>query len=154
MPRKNPRRNISRIEPYAERGNHHGGWEVRMQRQGRKYSKFFSDGMCGGKRKALRLAQQYRDELESRLRPWSVKKLAEKPSVRNTSGTVGVRKGFQAITSNGYEYRYEFWIAQWIDGRGRRRTRSFSINKYGNQTAWEMAMDVRRRGVHQAKRVV
>lgn len=154
MPRKNPRRNISRIEMYAAKGNHHGGWEVRMQRQGRKHCKFFADGQNGGKRSAFRHAQLYRDELENRLKPYTVKRLAEKPSVRNTSGVVGVRKGYQTFESNDYEYRYEFWIAQWIDGLGRRRTRSFSVGKFGDEEAFDMALAVRRKGVNQAKRNV
>ncbi len=123
-----------------------------MQRQGKKYSKFFADGLWGGKRKALRQARQYRDELERRLRPWSIRKLAEKPSARNTSGVVGVRKGYQTVISDGYEYRYGFWVAQWIDGLGRRRTRSFSIGKHGEQQAFEMALAVRKNGVQQANR--
>ena len=154
MPRKNPRRNISRIEVYASQGNHHGGWEVRMQRQGKKYSKFFADGQWGGRRKALREAQQYRDELERRLKPYSVKKLAENPSIRNSSGITGVRKEVRTWENDGYEYRYEYWIAQWTDGLGRRRTRSFSIARYGEQEAFNRALAVRRQGVNQAKRTI
>ena len=154
MPRKNPRRNISRIELRATRGNLLGGWEVRIQRQGKKYCKFFSDNQWGGNRGALNQAKKYRDELESQLKPFTTKKLAETPSARNTSGVVGVRRTWQSFVNNGYEFTYEFWVAQWIDGLGRRKTRSFSVSKYGEEGAYEMALAARRKGVNLAKRTV
>jgi hypothetical protein len=154
MPRKNPRRNISRIALRSSRGSSHGGWEVRIQRQGTKHCRFFADRQWGGNRAALKEAKKYRDELEQQLKRYTVKKLAESPSARNTSGVVGVRKTWQTIESNGYEFTYEFWVAQWIDGLGRRKTRSFSIAKYGNEVAYQLALAARRKGVHQAKRTL
>ncbi len=154
MPRKNPRRNISRIELRAALGNRLGGWEVRIQRQGKKYCKFFSDNQRGGNRGALNEAKKYRNELESQLKPYTTKKLAESPSARNTSGIVGVRRTWQTFVNKGYEFTYEFWVAQWIDGLGRRKTRSFSIGKYGEEGSCQMAIAARRKGVHLAKRTV
>ncbi len=49
---------ISRIDS----GSTHG-WFVRGYRNGQTYSKLFSDLKCGGKRKALALAREYRDQL-------------------------------------------------------------------------------------------
>lgn len=154
MPRKNPRRNISRIELLSAQGHRLSGWEVRIQRQGKKYCKFFSDNQWNGNRGALNAAKKYRDELESQLRPYTTKKLAETPSVRNTSGIVGVRRTWQTIVNKDYEFTYEFWVAQWIDGLGRRKTRSYSIAKYGEEGAFQLALAARRKGVHLAKRTV
>jgi len=64
MARKNPRRNISRLEKLNSTGRTTGGWEVRMQRHREKQSKFFSDSVYGGKLAALRAAKEFRDELE------------------------------------------------------------------------------------------
>ncbi|MGI9518133.1 MAG: AP2/ERF family transcription factor [Pirellulaceae bacterium] len=154
MARKNPRRNISRIDMYSASGTPHGGWEVRMQRRGRKYEKFFADGRHGGRRKALQAAKYYRDELEQRLKPWTVRELSRKPSARNTSGIVGVRKAYQVEESDDYVYTYTFWIAQWTDGKGKRKTRSFSVDKYGDEEAFRLAAQARSNGVNQAKRTI
>ena len=154
MPRKNPRRNISRIDLFSANGKAHGGWEVRMQRRGKKYEKFFADGQHGGRRAALQAAKIYRDDLEEKLRPYTVKELARTPSVRNKSGIVGVRRATQVEETADYVYTYNFWIAQWIDGKGKRKTRSFSVDKYGEEEAYLRAVQARTRGVNQANRSI
>lgn len=53
---------ISRIDS----GSTHG-WFVRAYRNGKTYSKLFSDRKCGGKGKALKLAKEHRDELQAKL---------------------------------------------------------------------------------------
>ena len=75
-----------------------------MQRRGKKYEKFFADGQYGGRRASLQAAKLYRDELEDRLRSYSVKELARNPSVRNKSGIVGVRRTVQVEETSDYVY--------------------------------------------------
>jgi hypothetical protein len=152
MARKNPKRNISRIETRSASGKVYGGWEVRMQRRGKKTEKFFSDNAFGGNRAALEAAKKFRDQLESSSRKYSVKELARKPSRRNKSGIVGVRLHEQIDTRGDFEYHYWYWVAQWTDGLGRRRTRSFSVHTYGDEEAFRLACEARRKGVNQAKR--
>ena len=123
-----------------------------MQRRGKKTEKFFSDNKFGGKRAALGAAKQFRDQLESSSRKYSVKELAEKPSVRNRSGVVGVRLHEQVDIRGEYEYHYWYWIAQWTDRLGRRRTKSFSVHSHGDEEAFRLACEARRKGVNQAKR--
>lgn len=53
---------ISRIDS----GSTHG-WFVRGYRNGRTYSRLFSDKKCGGKAKALELARTHRDQLHEDL---------------------------------------------------------------------------------------
>ncbi len=152
MARKNPRRNISRIETRSAKGKVYGGWEVRMQRRGKKTEKFFSDNAFGGKRSSLDAAKAYRDQLEASARKYTVKELAKLPSKRNKSGTVGVRLHKQVDSRGDYEYHYWYWVAQWTDGHGRRRTKSFSVHTYGDDEAYRLASEARRKGVDQAKR--
>jgi hypothetical protein len=152
MPRKNPRRNIARIENTDARGNVRSGWLVRMQRQGTKTEKFFSDGLLGGNRAALNAAKQFRDELESKSRHSTLLERAEEPSVRNQSGVVGVRLHQQKDRRGEYEYQYWFWVAQWIDGHGQRKSKSFSVHHYGDEEAYRLAVAAREKGVRQAKR--
>ncbi len=154
MARKNPRRNITRINMFSAAGVGHGGWEVRIQRRGRKHEKFFADRQYGGRRAALQAAKLFRDELEASLRPYSVKELAKKPSARNKSGVVGVRRTLQVEETEEYIYTYAFWVAQWTDGKGKRKTRSFSIDKYGEEEAFQKAIQARTRGVSQANRTL
>ena len=53
---------ISRIDS----GSTHG-WFVRGYKNGKTFSKLFSDLKSGGKRKALQLARRYRDQLLKKL---------------------------------------------------------------------------------------
>jgi len=152
MPRKNPRRNISRIDLSAANGSEHGGWEVRMQRKGKRFEKFFADGQFGGRRAALQAAKSFRDALERRHQRYTVEEMARQPSVRNKSGIVGVRRTVQIEETDDYVYTYAFWIAQWTDGKGKRKTRSFSVDKYGEDEAYQRAVQARASGVSHAKR--
>lgn len=154
MPRKNPRRNISRIDLVTSAGNPCGGWEVRIQRRARKHQKFFADRQYGGRRAALQAAKLYRDDLEQRLRPMTVVEQARVPGPRNTSGIVGVRRAVKTEESEQYIYTYTFWVAQWTDGKGKRKTRSFSVEKYGETEAYEKAVNARMKGIAQAKRTL
>ena len=152
MARKNPRRNISRIETLSSAGKKYGGWEVRIQRRGNKTEKFFSDNAFGGKRGALQAAKAFRDELEIKSRKYTVKELSQNPSARNSSGIVGVRLHHQKDVRGDFVYHYWYWVAQWTDGHGRRKTRSFSCHTYGDEDAFRLATEARRKGVQQAKR--
>lgn len=152
MPRKNPRRNISRIETSGATGKSYGGWEVRMQRRGKRHEKFFSDNAYGGKRNALSAAKDFRDELEDKLKGYSVKELSKRPSTRNRSGVVGVRLHHQKDIRGEYIYYYWYWIAQWTDGHGKRKTRSFSCHTYGDDEAYRLACQARKEGVENANR--
>lgn len=62
MARKTANKGISRIDS----GSTHG-WFVRGYRNGKTYSKLFSDRKCGGKGKAQKLAREYRDQLVKKL---------------------------------------------------------------------------------------
>lgn len=51
-------KNISRIDQESKNTY---GWFVRIRRDGRQISKFFSDGKYGGKDEALKTAREFRD---------------------------------------------------------------------------------------------
>lgn len=152
MARKNPRRNISRIETTKRSGQSYGGWQVRMQRRGERTERFFSDLAFDGKRAALQAAKAFRDHLERQSLKFSVQELSTQPSIRNRSGIVGVRLHHQKDRRGEFEYQYWYWVAQWTDGRGRRRTRSFSVHQHGDDEAFRLACEARRKGVSLANR--
>lgn len=152
MARKDPRRNLTRIKKVTSDGSISGGWSVRIQRRGVKTARYFGDSVYGGNRKALNAAKEFRDQVESESSYYTVKELAQRPSVRNQSGVVGVRLHLEKKIIGNFEYQYWFWVAQWIDGHGNRKTRSFSVHQYGDEEAYQLACAARKKGVTQANR--
>jgi AP2 domain len=141
-------RNISRIDFKTANGDRaSGGWEVRIQRRGKRVEKFFADRALGGRRKALEEAKSFRDEQLAKLRRYSIKELAKRPSRRNRSGLVGVRRSTQSEVRGDWRYDYVFWVAQWTDANGRRCTRSFAVSRYGEDGAFQRAVAARNRGI-------
>lgn len=146
-------RNISRIDFRNSDGEiTHGGWEVRFHRRGKRVEKFFADGKYRGKTRALKAARQYRDEIEAKLPKLTVHELSRKPSRRNQSGMVGVRRHEQTDIRGDWGYTYTFWVAQWTDETGKRRTRSFSIQRHGEEEAYRLAVKARKKGMADRKR--
>jgi len=152
MARQNPRRNITRVENDSAAGAINGGWDVRIQRHKQKHSKFFADSVYGGKLEALRWAKEFRDDIEAESDKMNVAEKSQMPSVRNRSGIVGVRLHQQIDRRGDYEYHYWYWVAQWTDGHGRRKTRSFGVEKYGDVEAFRLAWQARKNGVRKANR--
>ena len=128
--------NIRRIDDVT-RSTH--AWLVQVQRKNRIAIKMFSDGIFGGKGKALSAALRYRDTLIIAVSP-AAHNLWHRTIVRrnNTSGIPGV--GFYK-RANGAER----WVAYWEDENGIRRSRTFSVSIYGNRKAKKLAVAERQR---------
>ena len=137
-----PNRNITRIDTHSTHG-----YQLRFQRRGNVVDKFYSDGSHGGKTKALAAARKHRDELEKKHKPYSRKEIAKIRSEKNTSGVVGVRLAEEKSVSGEWEYTYYFWVAQWSPKPGVRKTKRFSVSKYGDEEAYKMAVAARQKGV-------
>lgn len=136
--RQNPNYAIARIDlPSA--GTH--GFQVRLQRRGIKYAKFFADRIHGNPDHALLAARQWRDTL--------LEKLTDRARVcelsqRNSSGVVGVSK-ITVVAANGNSY--QFWQATWSPAPGQRRCVKFSIKRYGDREAFQLAVEARTTGI-------
>lgn len=150
MSRPASKRNITRHDPLESGGG--GGWQVRMRRKGKSFDRFFADAAHGGKRAALNAAKLFRDEIDEENEHYTTKELSLKKSIRNTSGVVGVRRVEQVDLRGEYEYVYYYWVAQWIDGHGKRKTRSFSVSRYGESKAHKLAVQARKDGIEKANR--
>lgn len=134
---------ISRLDQPSV-GTH--GWQVRLQRKGVRYGRFFSDSAWGGREASFALAVRYRDRIISHVeRPDSERSTRSHalPSSRNTSGVVGVTKIVQR-SANGDEYR--FWQASWTTAEGERKTVRYSVLKHGDEEAFRRACVSRREG--------
>lgn len=120
------------------------GWQVRLQRRGRKYGKYFGDRQAGGPRSAYERARAWRDELVERLSDGSDSTRVCRRSARNSSGVVGVSR-VSVVAANGETYY--FWQAAWSPAPGERRCVKFSIRRHGERSAFRLAVEARRVGV-------
>ncbi len=129
---------IARIDlPGA--GTH--GWQVRLQRRGIKYGKFFADRSHGHPDRALHAAVRWRNKLLEKITDRA--RICEL-SLRNSSGVVGVSK-ITVVSSNGNSYH--FWQATWSPTPGQRRCVKFSIKRYGDTEAFQRAVEARINGI-------
>ena len=133
---------ISRIETSSTLG-----WYVRVYRNKKTYSKFFSDTKFGGRDKALETAIFQKEEL-SRM----ISKIPKKPTKRrvvtkdkrNITGVLGVSRTSKKA-SNGKSY--DCYTVSWRPEPKVQKSTSFSIKKYGEEKALEMAIELRRKNI-------
>lgn len=144
-------KNIFRIET----GNTIG-WQVRIERRKRSYSKFFSDALHDGTAPALQAALQWRNTALTRLpdhevatshlhTPRNKRKAAE---AMNRTGVIGI--GFSLYTLR-HGDKAPYVTCHWRDpATGERRSSSFSINKHGLRGALRLACRRLREGQGEA----
>ena len=138
LPKPSPR--VSRVELPAVATF---GWQVRMQRNGQKISRFFSDRTYGNAEESYHAARSWRDNTLAEWNAISQARTCNRSS-RNISGVVGVSR-IRVRASNGTEY--EFWQATWCPIPGIRKTARFSILRHGDAVAYQLAIEARQRGV-------
>jgi hypothetical protein len=127
--------NIFRIDT----GNTHG-WQVRVQRNKKLHSRFFSDSRFPSRDSSRLAAELFRDELLSRVGH-------PQPSVGHLHTARAKRRAWEALTRTGIEglgvtwqqeksgQRYPYVQAHWVDTEGTRRASKRSVEKYGAQEA-------------------
>lgn len=142
MARKAPIYGITRVDNDISRTH---GWLVTLQRRGTIHRRQFSDGVHGGKAKALAAAKAFREEILARHPPLSRREHAEIRKKNNKSGVVGVCRYCASETRDrpARERRW-FWVASWVLPDGRAKRVKFSVNKYGEEGAFKMAARARR----------
>lgn len=136
--------NITRFENEARRTR---AWLVRVQRNSKIISKMFSDGVHGGKRKALQAAISFREQVLAGV-PNCEYQMRRRNVVRrnNKSGISGVGR-YEVQSDSGHIRSY--WLARWDDERGMCRLRKFSVGRYGERKAKQLAIAERRRQLAQ-----
>ncbi|MGB3545295.1 hypothetical protein [Rubrivirga sp.] len=119
------------------------GWQVRVYRDGKTYSRLFSDRKCGGRDKSFEAAREYREKLLEEVAelPAAPKRRRLVTSNRgNTSGVVGISRTFKRDRRG---VRHEVYAVSWNPEPGLARGTSFSIKRYGEDTAFRMACQLR-----------
>lgn len=123
-------KDVARIDQESKRTH---GWYVRVRFKGKTYSKFFSDGKCGGRYSSLLAALTWRDTTEKKI--GKIRTDKHIVTVSNTStGVVGVR-------FNDKLNRYE---VSWVNGVGKQGKTSVSITKHGKDKAFRLACEIRK----------
>jgi hypothetical protein len=137
-----PPRNIIRVDHEASRTH---AWRVTVQRHNDIAVKTFSDAVYGGKRKALKAAEAYRDELLRRYSPYA-HAIWVRTRVRrnNRSGIPGVGR-YEELTNPKTGHIRIFWLAFWTNEHGDNRRRKFMVSQYGERQARRLAVAERER---------
>ena len=143
-----PRANygISRIDQ-PDKKNH--GFYVRITHKGKTHQKYFPDKANKGKTKALTLAKEFRDKVLSKLPKAKQAAASQKKRKVKSSGMVGVT---HVVSKANGKNTYEYWQAAWNDEAGRRRTKKFSISRYGEDKALDLAKKARRKAERELKK--
>jgi hypothetical protein len=129
---------ISRIDS----GSTHG-WFVRAYKNGKTYSKLFSDGKWKGSEEALNASRQYRSVLLDRLTKIPTKLRGRRivfRDSRNTTGMLGVSRSTKRTPAGMIN---ESYAVTWRPEPGVQKCTSFSINKYGQDKAFKLAVAFR-----------
>ena len=131
---------ISRIDS----GSTHG-WFVRGYRNGKTYSRLFSDIKCGGKTHSQTEALSFRDELHRKLEEVPTKPRARRivtRDARNSTGVLGVCKTVKKSPNGTVN---ECFSVSWRPSPGVQKCTSYSIRKYGEKEAFKLAVAHRER---------
>lgn len=141
MTEPRPTYGITRIDQ-PEKKNH--GFYVRITHRGKSHQKYFPDKSLGGKNKALSAAKKYRDSLLDKMPKYKQEAASKKKRKIKHSGVIGVT---HVVSKSAKDKVYEYWQAAWVDTEGKRRTSKFSISRYGDEKAMDLAKKARRDGL-------
>ncbi len=119
------------------------GWQVRVYRHGKTYSRLFSDRKYGTRDEAFSAARTYRGSLEEEvaaLPETAPRRRLIRRNKKNATGVVGISRTFKMDRRG---MRHEVYAVSWNPSPGVARGTSFSIRKYGDDTAFKMACRLR-----------
>lgn len=133
---------ISRID--SENKNTYG-WYVRVRLNGQNISKFFSDGVWGGKEKALEEAIKHRDKVEKEIGKPQTKRTVVTCGAKNNTGVVGVRLRTDVYKrADGGERVRLYYEVSWNPSPKKLCRTRVSIDQYGQKQALLKACAIRR----------
>ena len=115
------------------------GWRVAYTRAGEKFVRYFSDKQYGGVKKSLSVAEDHLEELKRVLDKIPPQTSLARPTKKG-GAVVGVHR---AETPGGKGSSSKAaWVASWNE-EGKRKTRKFSVAKYGEKRAKQLAIKAR-----------
>lgn len=132
-----PASGVLGLFPYLNPQGAHLGWQIKIRRRGILFHRSFNARDHGGMDGALQAALALRDEIDRHYPVMSKREWSVTLRSTNTSGVPGVLR-VQDRTG-------EHWKARVHLPDGRVRTRQFSIAKYGDEAAYQLAVAARRK---------
>jgi hypothetical protein len=140
-------RNQTKPDPWYAIIERKGPWgttyRVSFTRHGKNVAKLFRDADYGSPRAALKAARTWRDKQARRLLPQTKQEFSRKLRPDNTSGCAGVYLKQSVRRIGGRTYEYTYWQAWTPEGVKPFRSRSFSIERYGYDVAYALAVRAR-----------
>lgn len=126
-----------------------GSWRVQVHCRGQAYAKRFPVLRYGSHELALDEARAWRDEILRSLHPYSQQERVQWHRSNNTSGAPGVyRMKTSRCLSDGSVVEYIHWEARTPEGIKPSRKKAFSVRRYGDDRAYELAVAAREAFVH------
>ena len=119
------------------------GWQARVYRHGKTYSRLFSDRAYGGRDHAFEAAKRYRDELAAEVAELPAPPARRRLIARNTSDADGVTGVSRTHKRDRRGVRHEVYAVSWNPEPGVARGTSFSIKRYGEDRAFRLACELR-----------
>lgn len=127
------------------------GWSVEVKRRGTVYQRYFAWGPSGDRATALARAQAWRDELVRKLPAQTKAEASQRMRRNNTTGCPGVYRMAQKRKRVEGVQTYYFWSARSPEGIQPPKTKTFSVLVYGEQGAYERAVEAREAFVRELK---
>jgi len=147
MKRSSKPSGICRIDQQDKR-NH--GFFVRLQRQGKVHSAFFTDLKHGGRAKALAAARRHYRKLLAELGPPMKMMRRWWAEIVRRKGRSGIH-GVQRVIDRKVRPWRKYWRASWSPKPGVVRKKQFSIRKFGEPRARQLAIRARAAGLRSMK---
>ncbi len=142
---KDKPKNVFRIdiEPTEEHPDRHPthGWQVRIKRQKKQHTKYFSDKRFGGRDAALQKAIEYRDELLETL-PEPMDPVRRSAEARSKTGVIGLNFCWK---DDGSGTPKPYVQLSWLEEDGTRRSAAYSVRKWNLRRAvWKACVRLHR----------
>ena len=118
-------------------------YRVSFTRSGKTVAQLFRSADYGGARAALKAARAWRDSMTGSLPLQTKRAFSQRVKPNNTSGAPGVYLKRQVVRRGNRTGEYAFWQAQTPQGVKPFRSRSFSVDRYGYDEAFALAVQAR-----------
>jgi len=125
-------------------------YRVSLTRHGKTLAALFRSSEYGSAKAALKAARTWRDSVSQTVMPETKRAFSQRIRPDKTSGCPGVYLKRQIVTRGGWRGEYIFWQAHTPQGVKPRRSRSFSVDRYGFDRAYALAVQARAEFVTEA----
>ncbi len=134
-------------DPWYAIRTRNGPWgivyRVSFTRHGKNVAKLFRARDYRAARSALKAARVWRDSMTRTLTPETKQEFSQRVRPDNTSGCSGVYLKRQVLRRGAWSGEYAHWQALTPQGVKPMRSRSFSVDRYGFDGAYELAVQAR-----------